>query len=181
MGPKVEKQTTEPLPSHTLGAESRENRLSVEGDVKDSGKDLLMRSFINKVCRVYFLETHREEKFSHVNFANRFIELLKNSSLIVLDESGRYAWKCSEISNIGRFSHFDKKNVSPGVFVRGAIDRKYVAVECETGISMKKKEIDEIPLNCIFIAEDFTNPFEKEVLSSLLEGLIDIEKDESIK
>lgn len=111
-------------------------------------KENLKKSFLSKLVRTYYLEKDRASKeredFSKTTFSERFLGLLGGSSLLIIDEKGRFAWECEEIS-----CGYDSEYNLPRVI---NLDGFVIGEWCPETENSKKVDLQLIPSEKLSVA-----------------------------
>ncbi|KUK77620.1 MAG: hypothetical protein XD93_0208 [candidate division WS6 bacterium 34_10] len=141
----------------------------------DPRRKLLQKAFVNKASRMYALEKKRMEgsleDLSETNLARRSLELLSNSWLVLFDENEMQAWEYDNYS-----LHFDPDGTPNGLFVKGEIIGRFLEKsQGEHKRTSLDKFDDPLTLNSNIMIEEITDTAEKEMFSTLLKGLAEID------
>lgn len=141
----------------------------------DPRRKLLQKAFVNKACRMYALEEERTEgnlkSLSETNLARRSLELLSNSWLVLFDENEMQAWEYDNYS-----LYFDPDGTPNGLFVKGEIIGRFLEKsQGEHKRTSLDKFDDPLTLNSNIMIEEITDTAEKEMFSTLLKGLAEID------
>ena len=152
-------------------SEIKENKESGDPRVK-----LLQRAFVNKASRMYELEKRRFsdgfEKLSELNLARRYLGLLSSSRLVIIDEKGMHAWEYEDYS-----TRYDSEGTPKGLFVKGQIIGSFTEKEKKNAVFTSLDKFEEgLTLNSNIMIEEISDPSEREMFSTMLTGLAEIER-----